>query len=104
MSSKALYMEGLQFLASGALDEAIAVFGNALVEDQQFFLAHLGLATALDRQGKVDEAIVHVRKAIAISPGEALTHTSLSRLLQQKGLIEEAEEEMAISLRLQGES
>ena len=104
MSAKSFYMEGLQFIAGGGLDEAVAAFSKALVEDSAYFLAQLGMATALDRQGKVDEAIVYARMAIEISPNEALAHTSLSRLLQQKGLIEEAEEEMAVSLRLQGES
>ena len=104
MSAKAHYMEGLRLVAAGNDEGATEEFEGALAEDADFFLAHLGMATVLDRLGKVDDAIAHARKAIDLSPKEALAHTSLSRLLQQKGLIDEAEAEMAISMRLQEEA
>lgn len=104
MSAKAHYMEGLKLVASGDDEAAIEAFEGALNQDADFFLAHLGMTTVLDRLGRVDDAIAHARKAIDLSPEEALAHTSLSRLLQQKGLIDEAEAEMAISLRLQKEA
>ena len=62
---------------------------------------HLGWSQVLDRQGRIDEAILQAKKALEIAPDEPLAHTSLSRLFQQKGMIAEAEEEMAISQRLQ---
>ena len=69
---------------------------KAVADDASFYMAHLGWAQALDRQGKIDEAIEQVNRALEIVPDEALAHTSLSRLYQQKGMIEEAEKEMAI--------
>ena len=48
-----------------------------------------------------EEAIEAGRKAIGVGPRDPIAHTSLSRLFQRKGMIPEAEEEMAISRRLQ---
>jgi len=100
MTAKECYMAGLGKLGAGEFEGAIGCFQKALEVDEGFFIAILGWAQALDRQGKVDEAIEQIKKAIAIAPDEALAHTSLSRLYQQKGMIPEAEAEMAISQRL----
>lgn len=100
MTTKEAYMAGLSKLGSNDLEGAIEAFQAALKQDDTFFMAYLGWAQVLDRQGKVDEAIVQVQKAIDLVPDEALAHTSLSRLYQQKGMIEEAEEEMALSKKL----
>ena len=100
MAAKEYYMAGLGKLGVGDLDGAIVEFEQAVADDASFYMAHLGWAQALDRQGKVDEAIEQVNLALQIVPDEALAHTSLSRLYQQKGMIEEAEREMAISHQL----
>lgn len=100
MTAKEYYMAGLSKLGAGDLEGAITEFEKAVSDDAVFYMAHLGWAQALDRQGKIDEAIEQVNSALQIVPDEALAHTSLSRLYQQKGMIEEAEEEMAISHRL----
>lgn len=101
MAAKDHYREGLKLISSGSLDGALGKFHQALEEDPDFYIGHLGLAQVLDRQGKVDDAILHAREAIRIAPEEPLAHTSLSRLYQQKGMIEEAEEAMEMSRRLQ---
>ncbi len=100
MAAKEYYMAGLSKLGTGDLEGAIVEFEKAVSDDAAFYMAHLGWAQALDRQGKIDEAIEQVNCALQIVPDEALAHTSLSRLYQQKGMIEEAEEEMAISHKL----
>ena len=100
MATKEYYMAGLSKLGTGDLAGAIIEFEKAVSDDASFYMAHLGWAQALDRQGKIDEAIEQVKCALQIVPDEALAHTSLSRLYQQKGMIEEAEKEMAISHKL----
>ncbi len=100
MTAKEYYMAGLGKLGAGDLDGAIAEFEKAIADDAAFYMARLGWAQALDRQGKIDAAIEQVGHALEIVPDEALAHTSLSRLYQQKGMIEEAEREMAISQQL----
>ncbi len=100
MATKEYYMAGLSKLGTGDLEGAIVEFEKAVADDASFYMAHLGWAQALDRQGKIDKAIEQVNLALQIVPDEALAHTSLSRLYQQKGMIDEAEEEMAISHKL----
>lgn len=103
MDAKRYYIEGLGKLARGDLATAEQSFRESLTVDEDFGLGYLGLSQVLDRQGKIDDAIEAVGKAISLMPEDPLPHTSLSRLYQQKDMIDEAEEEMAISLRLQNE-
>ncbi len=103
MNAKMHYFDGLKRLSTDDFQGAIEAFQSAISEDSEFFLGYLGCSQALDKLGKVDEAILQAKKAVDIVPDEPLVHTSLSRLLQQKGLIAEAEEEMAISLKLQSQ-
>ncbi len=98
---KQIYVQGLTHLAKGDLDDALASFQQAVSVKADFLEGHLGIAQAYERKRMLDEAVAAVRKAISINPNDPLVHTSLSRLFQQKGMIPEAEEEMAISRRLQ---
>ena len=101
MKAKQLYIEGLGHLTRGDLHAAVELFRECVFFDPGFGLGHLGLSQVLDRQGNVDEAISAARAAIDLMPDDPLPHTSLSRLYQQKKMIDEAEEEMALSLKLQ---
>jgi Flp pilus assembly protein TadD len=56
---------------------------------------------ALAKQGDLDAALDAARRYAELDPDEPLAHTSLSMLYQQAGRIPEAEEEKAISMRLQ---
>ena len=47
---------GKSLLSDGKIDEAIAQFRDALAFDQNYTQAHLGLADALEKQGKTIEA------------------------------------------------
>ena len=98
---KQLYMQGLTGLARGNLDEALASFQQAIEVKPDFLEGHLGVAQAFERKRMLDEAVTAAKKAIQLSPDDPLPHTTLSRLYQQKGMIPEAEEEMAVSRRLQ---
>jgi protein O-GlcNAc transferase len=53
-------------LKSGKVDDAIAGFRDALSFDPNFAEAHLGLATALEQQGKTAEAAAERQKAETI--------------------------------------
>ena len=56
---------GTSLLKDGKLDDAIVEFRNALSYDQNYAEAHLGLADALQRQGKLVEAAQERQKAQA---------------------------------------
>lgn len=98
-----LYKAGFQHFVAGEVDEAIALYRQALDGDPGLAIAWNGLSMALARQGDLDAAIEAGRKLIELEPDDPLSHTNLSRLLQQKGLIPEAEDERAIAMRLEME-
>ena len=58
---------GNSLLGAGKLDEAIEQFRAALGFDPGYAEAHLGLAEALQKQGKTDEA----RAELALAKGAA---------------------------------
>lgn len=57
---------GNSLLQSGKVDDAIVQFDDALSYDQNYAAAHLGLANALDRQGKGTEAAMERQKAASV--------------------------------------
>src|SRR5262249_54743468 len=75
------------------LDEAIALYGQALELDPMYQDALHGLGMAQFNGGRIDDAIATARRLIEIDPDDILAHTSLSMFYQQKGMIEEAEKE-----------
>jgi protein O-GlcNAc transferase len=60
---------GSSQLRSGDIDGAIVQFRDALTYDANYAEAHLGLANALDRQGKAAEATAERQKAEAAKTG-----------------------------------
>jgi protein O-GlcNAc transferase len=59
---------GNTLLRSGSVDDAIVQFQDALSYDPNYTDAHLGLANALDRQGKTTEAAMERQKAASAKP------------------------------------
>lgn len=57
---------GNSLLESGKVDDAIVQFHDALSYDQNYAAAHLGLANALDRQGKATEAAMERQRAASV--------------------------------------
>jgi Flp pilus assembly protein TadD len=99
--ARTLYKAGIDHFAHGRNGEAIEAYRKALAIDAQLAMAWNGLAMALARDGDLDAAIAAARRYVELEPEEPLAHTSLSMLYQQAGRIPEAEEEKALSMRLQ---
>jgi len=99
--ARTLYKAGIDHFAHGRTGEAIESYRKALAVDAELAMAWNGLAMALARHGDLDAAIAAARRYIELDPEEPLAHTSLSMLYQQAGRIPEAEEEKALSMRLQ---
>jgi len=99
--ARTLYKAGIDHFAHGRYGEAIEAYRKALAIDAQLAMAWNGLAMALARDGDLDAAISAARRYVELEPEEPLAHTSLSMLYQQAGRIPEAEEEKALSMRLQ---
>jgi len=90
-----LYYSGLDLMAEGNLEEAVAAYQESLRADPTFTEAMHGLARALHDLQRFDEAIEVAAKIAEIDPDDVLAHTSLSVLYQKKGMIPEAEAEGA---------
>jgi tetratricopeptide (TPR) repeat protein len=90
-----LYDRAVDLVADGHLDEAIAVYKEAIALDPGFADAIHGLAMAYADKGMFDEAIDCGLRLVELTPDDTLAHTSLSMFYQRKGMIPEAEAEGA---------
>jgi tetratricopeptide (TPR) repeat protein len=90
-----LYERAIDLVADGNLDEAIAVYQQAIALDPAFTDAIHGLAMAYADKGMFDQAIEYGRRLVELTPDDTLAHTSLSMFYQRKGMIPEAEAEGA---------
>ncbi len=94
-SKEDLYDRAIDLFADGNLDEAIAVYRDALALDPGFADAWNGLAMALSQRGDHAEAIEAGKRLCELTPDDILAHTSLSRFYQAAGMVPEAEAEGA---------
>ena len=99
--ARAIYREGFQQFADDRLDEAIALYLQAVEADPTLAIAWNGLSMAYREKGDMDRAIEAGVKLIELEPDDALNHTNLSILYQNKGMIPEAEEAAAVATRLE---
>ena len=99
--ARAIYREGFQHFADDRLDEAIALYLQAVDPDPELAIAWNGLSMAYREKGDLDRAIETGMKLIELEPDEALNHTNLSILYQNKGMIQEAEDEKALAIQLE---
>jgi tetratricopeptide (TPR) repeat protein len=72
------------------LDEAVAVFREALQLNPEAAISHKNLGLALHQQGKPGEAAVHYAEAVKLEPASDTAHYDLGRVLYETGRLEEA--------------
>jgi len=99
--ARAIYREGFQHFADDRMDEAIALYLQAVEADPNLAIAWNGLSMAYREKGDLDRAIEAGLKLIELEPDDALNHTNLSILYQNKGMIPEAEDEKALAMQLE---
>lgn len=92
---------GLGLYGKHDYDGALAELGKAVALDPDFADAHLAMGHSFHKLKRLPEAVEAITRAIAVNPNEPLYHTSLSTVFRDLGMILEAEEEMAVSFRLQ---
>jgi len=78
-----LYNEGERLKDDGDTDGAIAKWREALEQDENHVLAHLGLSVAYNKVGKPDEPIQHGQRACEIDPSDPFNFTALSVTYQR---------------------
>lgn len=84
----------------GVWRDEVTLFSHALNVTQDNWMAHHGLARALDQRGRIDAAIDHYRRSIAIDPTNADVHNGLATALLKRGRIDEALGEFHRAVRL----
>lgn len=94
-SKEELFDTAVDLFGEGKIDEAIAVYREALEIDPDYVDALHGLAMAYANKQKFDDAIAVGKRVCELTPEDVLAHTSLSMFYQQKGMIPEAEAEGA---------
>jgi len=99
--ARTLYKQGFNHFANDEVDEAIALYRQAIEADPGLAIAWNGLSIALAQKGDFPEAITAAEKLIELEPEDALSHTNLSRILMQNGKIPEAEDAKGVAMRLQ---
>ncbi len=95
------YKDAVEHFAAGHTEAAIEGYRRALEINENLSMAWNGLAMALARIGDLEAALDAARRYADLEPDEPLAHTSLSMLYQRLGRIAEAEDEKALSMRLQ---
>jgi tetratricopeptide (TPR) repeat protein len=95
-----LYDEAVDLYADGKLDDAIALYGQALAIDPKYTDAVHGLAMCYQAKGDLDTAIELTKRYIDQEPEDILAFTNLSMFYQKKGMIKEAEAAGAEARRL----
>lgn len=100
-AAHALYKQGFDHFANGRVEQAVALYHQALELDPDLAIAWNGLSLAFRQQGDIDAAIEAGRRLIELEPDDPLSHTNLSILYMRSGMIPEAEEEKAIAMQLQ---
>jgi len=86
-----LYDQGVDLVADGKLEEAVAKYREAIAQDEAFADGWQALALAYNQLGRHDEAIAAAERLVALTPDDELAHTTLSRVLQAAGKVPEAE-------------
>lgn len=71
---------GRDFLAAGKMSEAQREFSEAVLIAPESVEAHVGLAEALERQGRRDDAIQELRAALKLEPSNIPARRMLERI------------------------
>src|SRR5262245_32535056 len=88
-----LFDQGVDLVAEGKREEAVAKYEEAIALDRDFADAWQGLALVLNELGQHERAIEAGKRLCELTPDDVLAHTTLSRIYQAAGMIAEAEAE-----------
>lgn len=91
---------GILLRSRGELEEAEALFREALTYDQHFAPGYYQLGALLEQRGRVDEAVKALRQATSADSAYAEPYYALSRIYRRQGHIAEADAAMTTFERL----
>jgi len=87
---------------AGEMDEAGALFEQALKHYPDFEDAHIGLARVLIAQGRPERAVPHLQKAVASNPANEVSYYQLAAAYARMGDTAGQQKALAQFQRLQG--
>jgi len=90
MSAGQLLKQANQLKRAGRLDEAIALYHQAIELNPNFAWTYKNLGDTFVKQGKLDEAVMEYQKAIEINPSSTLHYHNLGEVLAQQGKLDDA--------------
>lgn len=91
---------GLCLEQTGAVEQAVARYRDAIALDPSFFEAHVDLSGALWRMEDFDGALTHARRAVELAPQHPYAARILGTALLNLNRVEEAEVHLRRSLDL----
>ncbi|TDI25397.1 MAG: tetratricopeptide repeat protein [Acidobacteria bacterium] len=92
---------GTELQVQGRLDEAIALYRDALARNPNNAIAYSNLGTALAANGQMDEAIAQHRRALDLAPNDADGHYNLGNALAAQGAFADAVSHLREALRIE---
>ncbi len=78
-----IYNEHEKLKDDGHYDEAIAKLTEALEQDENYVMAHLGLSVLYGRVNQHDKAVGHAQKACQLDPSDPFNFTAMSVTCQR---------------------
>lgn len=108
-----LYNEHEKLKDEGKNEDAIAKLTEALEQDENYVMAHLGLAVMYGKVGEHQKAVSHAQRACDLDPNDPFNFTAMSVTCQRASqgvdnaadnakFIQMAEDAMARAHALQG--
>lgn len=98
--ARAYNTQGLEYLTSGDIKQAIVSFDEAIKCDPKFYEAHINLAKAYLANGEPDTALERLEVTAAEFPGHSNTYSMKAECYRRKDLPQEAIEEYRKAIRL----
>lgn len=91
---------GILLRTRGDLEEAEALFREAVTHDGDFAPGHYQLGAVLEQRGRMDEAVKSLRRATSTDATYAEAYYALSRIYRRQGRAAEADAAMSTFKRL----
>ncbi len=93
---------GTELQVQGRVDEAIALYQDALSRNPNNAVAHSNLGTAYAAAGRFDDAIASHRTALELAPNDAEGYFNLANALASRGDLEDAVSQFREAVRVDG--
>jgi tetratricopeptide (TPR) repeat protein len=98
-----LFNLGIMYANAGEFNRAESAYREALIVDDQFYMAKVNLATVCAQQGRYGEAEKLLRELLSDHPELHELNSSLAMLLAEQGRYEESREYFLVAAKLMPE-